>query len=265
MKHRITLLAALLLLVAACHKDNPQPTQPATSSYMVWGADTLQVFAVCKNLSTAAAIDISFADRPEMLLSIIDAEYNETGLAHNVQFGINPTRNSMTEIDPNDGRLQLHRNDGTCQLTLTGQAMGQAVELHYNGAIDDANQPAGTAHLTIGDQSSTFDLARVFSYDNTYSYLMYAADYGSAIKLTTTVPLQAGSYNLTQSQPAAGEVKVQVIYFGGEYANIKPEEGTLQVLRQGSRFDLAMQAPTGRGPLELTYQGTFNRQCVVDF
>lgn len=271
-------LALANLFVVACHKDAPLPDQPADTTdvpdvpelpanegYLAMNGDTLQIYAVCKTASTAASLDISFSNRPELLFTILDSDYEPNSGSHPVQFGINPERSTTYSGDTYDGTIEVKEAGGRYEIIFSGSTSTSRVNLYYQGTLDDANAPAGQATLTIGQNTAEFNLARVFSYDQTYSYLVYADDYSSAIKIVSEQPLLAGEYQIDNNALGPNTVKVQVIYFKGEYVNAKPTSGTLTVGREKSHFDMSLQAHTAQGEMAFSYQGSFNRQCVVDF
>lgn len=268
-------LALATLMVVSCQKEEPvvdQPTDtvqepeiPASEGYLVMDGDTLKIFAVCVSRSTAAAIDISFSNRPEFLFTITDTEYEPNGNSHSVMFNYNPTRSTSYSGDSYVGTLNVVQEGLVYNLELSGATESCRVKLHYSGVVDDASEPAGRASLTLGQNTAEFDRARVFSYDETYSYITYSSDYDCALKITSLQPLLAGDYSVDNVASNAGSVKVQLIYFGGEYVNVKPSSGTLHVERNGAQFNISLQANTNRGEMNYTYQGTYNRQCVVDF
>ena len=252
--------------LTSCHDRNPEGDDPdPTIGYIVRGDDTMTIFAVCKTQSTATTLDISLSDREDMLFTIFDSQYGENTAPHDALFGINEHRSSTAENDSYDGTLEVRRVDDTYEILFSGFEESEPVTVYYHGPVDEANLPAGIATVTIGGTTTSSELARVFSYDQTYSYLMYASDYNTAVKITSKVQLTEGTYTLTQSALDAQKVKVSVIYFGGQVVNLKPTEGSLTVSRQGGQFTLHMQAPTTKGDMTLHYEGTFNRQCVVDF
>lgn len=272
----LTVLAvAGLMFNVSCHKDDPMPDQPtdtthepdrpANVGYLVMGGDTLHIFAVCKTQSTAASIDISFSDRPEMLFTIQDSYYEPNASAHPVKFNINSNRSTSSQGDIFDGTMEVIHREGVYVINFSGATATGRVSIHYEGSIDDADLPAGSATLTVGSTIDTADLARVFSYDQTYSYLIYSAGYRSALKITSLHPLEPGEYQVVGGNLSTSTVQVQVIYFHGQYVNLKPNFGTLVIGRNGGQFDLSLQAPTSQGDLDFSYLGTFNRQCVVDF
>lgn len=271
----LALIACVALIPAGCQKeDNITPDQPADSTitpdqpnnygYLVYHGDTLHIFAVCKTESTATNIDFSFSDQPNMLFTIFDYDFAPSANSHNVDFGVNETRSS-TETDTYPGQLSTHESDGVYDIVFEGSDNRGELKLEYHGTIDNANAPVGLGTLTLDSDSAQCDLARVFSYDQTHSYLVYSNGYLNAIKITSLQPLVAGEYQLSQSAPSANAVTAQVIYFAGSYVNAKPYSGSLIVSRNGNQFHLELNGESNKGDITFSYQGTFNRQCVVDF
>lgn len=278
-KSTIRLVIAVALtsaLAVSCHKDDPVvpdqpadttevPEEPANHGYMLMNGDTLDIFAICKMEGSSTNLDISFTDRPEMLLTITDGSYSSTTQQHAVQFCINPDRSTTAQFDSYEGVLQTTEEDGRSEIVFSGSTAQGKVELYYSGTLDDANMPMGQGVITLAGQTGECSLARVFSLDRTFSYIIYENGYFNTIKFTSLSPITAGEYQVSPSLSSSAQVQVQVLYFGGAYAGYKPTSGTLTVTRQGAQFDFDLRSTSAQGEIGFTYHGSFNRQCVVDF
>lgn len=260
-----------LAFSVACHKDDLKPDVPdgdttdvpevlQGTGYFAYGADTLEVFSICKMGGSSVNFDVSFSDKPEMLLVVMDGFFSTNTGERAVSFGVNSNRSSNSEYDILDGVIDVVEENGIYEITLTSD---YGYTLYYHGPIDDADIPAGEGTLKIGQTEGAVNMARVFSFDQTYSYLVYAQDYSNAFKLTSRTPLVDGEYEIA-SALSASTITANVIYFNGAVAGIKPYAGTLTVSHEGGKLVFSVNADSNKGEISFDYQGTFNRQCVVD-
>lgn len=259
-----------LVFAVACHKDDVVPDVPADSTdvpevvpgsgYFVFGADTLDVFSICKMGGSSVNFDVSFSDKPEMLLVIMDGFFSANTGMRAVSFGVNPDRSSNAGYDLWEGFIEVKEENGIYEINLTSD---YGYVLYYHGPIDDADLPAGEGVVGVDQEEGAVNLARVFSFDQTYSYLAYTQDYSYAFKLTSMVPLVDGEYEISSALTSLS-VTANVIYFNGRVAGIKPYAGTLKVSHEGGKLVFAVNAESNKGAVRFDYRGTFNRQCVVD-